>query len=317
MQGFIITRWWACTSMAVTGMVFELGFLPLVLFGEPIGAVLAATVAIGFHAGVGVLQGLDFFPFWCPVFFAFFPDVRLLLSGRAPTEEETLVGIMAQGFEEEPWRWVFSAAYLGGQVIVALRFMDLRAGKECLPFSCCPMFSAPRNVFGDEMRGGVLTDVDLRSGGFLDVAYNFFPWHAESPLTEDDMKQYPGRLLFWMTTTHCHPLLERWFRSEFLDKEFLLMANFDVAPALRNQLYELARALEASKAKDWSDAEKVSKLLGMQANCQALFREGACARVSGTKDPGGTNWSAGKSVVSKFIKESMWDGERLVQSNGS
>merc|ERR1711924_361481 len=97
-----LVRWWACSALAVGGLLFEFGFLPLVLLGGREGSVLAAVVAFGFHTGVNLLQGLDFMPFWCPVFWAFLPDLLGLLSGRPATPDETWHATVARGFEEEP-----------------------------------------------------------------------------------------------------------------------------------------------------------------------------------------------------------------------
>lgn len=286
LQGFIVTRWWMCTCLAASGLLFELGFLPLVLFGGPCGAVLAAAVAVGFHAGVGVLQGLDFFPFWCPVFYAFLADARLLISGLPPTEEETMAGVLAKGFNEEPFRWSLSVLYIGVQVIVALRFMDLR-GKDCLPFSCCPMFAVPRNVFGDDFQLLVLTDANLRSGGFLDVAYNFNPWCTTCPMTDEDMRQYPGKLLFWACIKRCSPHLEWMVQPEFLGSEFLLKANFDLPLALYDQLEEYAQTLATAQPQDWADGEKVGQVVVMLARCRTLLEEAATMRKTPVRSVAG------------------------------
>ena len=101
-------------------------------------------------------------------------------GGQEMLSNETWTAVLAQGFLEEPCRWIMSglassreqrpaqlvalavffspfirgATYLLLQVVVAVRFMDCREGMECLPLTCCPMFAVPRNVFQDELRGG-------------------------------------------------------------------------------------------------------------------------------------------------------------------
>ena len=114
---------------------------------------------------------------------------------------------------------------------------------ECLPLTCCPMFAVPRNIFEDELRGGallsgagcfiflfvtvalvpvkVMTDMDLRGGGYVDFAYNFFPWMSDLPMRDVDMQRMPGRVLFWMSTLHCDPNLTRLLKPEFLNKDRL------------------------------------------------------------------------------------------------
>ena len=61
--------------------------------------------------------------------------------------------------------------------------------------------------------------MDLRGGGHVDFAYNFFPWMSDLPLRNIDMQQMPGRVLFWMSTLHCDPNLERLLKPEYLNKE--------------------------------------------------------------------------------------------------
>lgn len=273
LQNFLLTRWWACSGMAVAALVFEFGFLPLCLLGGHIGGALAAAVAVSFHFGVDLLQGLDFMPFWCPVFWAFLPDLQALVSGHNPGPDGAWYAVMAQGYEEEPCRWVLSAIYLTLQVIVSVRFADLSRDAESLPLTCCPMFAVPRNIFSDEVRAGVMTDVDLRDGGHLDLAYNFSPWHVVHPMSEDDLKQLPGRVLIWMSSLHFHPLLKGYVREEFAKKDLLIAANFDVSPELRSRIRDLVHYLDSCQAEDWSDRLKASEAVVLQEQCRALFDE--------------------------------------------
>lgn len=269
LQSCILRNWWLCTAMALSGLLFEFLWLPVVLFGGHYGGVIAAVVAIGFHLGVDTLQGLDFKPFWCPVFWVFLPDFQAVLHGAEPPLD--MFAILAQGFEEEPCRWMMSAAYVLLEAIVALRFMDCFEGMECLPLTCCPMFALPRNLFGDELRGGVLTDLDLRGGGHVDFAYNFFPWVSDMPMTNDDLKQIPGRALFWLSTSHCPPQLTRLVQKEFQEQDFLLAANFEVSLALKERLQDLLRVLEDSQPDDWSNREKVDRVISLQIEIRSLF----------------------------------------------
>lgn len=170
LQRFLLQRWYLCTILAVSGLAFEFAWLPMVMFGGRLGSVLAGAIAFSFHLGVDLLQGLDFKPFWCPVFWVFLPDVQALWHGQDVLPDQ-IWPILAQGFAEEPCRWLMSATYLLLQVVVAIRFMDCWEGMECLPLTCCPMFAVPRNLFDDELRAGVITDLDLRGGGYVDFAY--------------------------------------------------------------------------------------------------------------------------------------------------
>lgn len=269
--GFILKRWYLCTAMALAGLVLEFGWLPLVLMGGRAGGVAAALIAFSFHLGIDVLQGLDFKPFWCPVFWAFLPDAQALWMGLPEGPESTWYAILAQGFDEEPFRFCLSAGYVLLQIIVAVRFLDCKEGKECLPFSCCPMFMVPRNIFDNELRGGVLTDLDFRGGGHIDFAYNFYPWHEDLPMTEDDLQKIPGRVLFWMSTTHVDPLIARMIQEEHLGKEILIKANFEVSLELRAKILDYVRAMEEAQPSDWANPDKVGEIVDQLAECRTLF----------------------------------------------
>lgn len=281
LQRMLLTRWWLCSVLAASGLIFEFGFLPLVLLGGEAGATVAAGIALSFHVGVNLLQGLDFMPFWCPVFWVFLPDLQAVLQGLPAAPDQHWTAVLIQGFEEEPCRCMLSAAYLMGQIIVALRFLDLRKGLECLPFTCCPMFAVPRNLFGDEIRGGVLTDLSLRQGGHLDFAYNFYPWCEELPMTEEDLKQIPGRVLMWMSTTHCHPLLSRMMQPEFMGKNLVICANFDVSKSLRARLEELVRVMDEGQPEDWAHAARITEVLDLQELCRAAFEQAPSGVAAG------------------------------------
>lgn len=282
LQVLLLTRWWACTGLALGGLVFELGFLPAVLLGGRLGAAVAAAVALGFHVGVDVLQGLDFMPFWCPVFWAFLPDLQGLLYGLESQPEEAWTAILMQGFQEEPCRWLMSAAYVGLQVLTALFFMDL-GDREVLPLTCCPMFAMPRNLFGKEVRGGLLCDFDLRHGGHIDFSYNYLPWLVELCITEKELARIPDRCVLWMSSRNCHPLLRDRFQAEFLDKELLVCANYPASAELLRRVADLVSTLEEADAGDWSNPERVTEVLSMQAECQALFADGQPQPLQGRR----------------------------------
>jgi hypothetical protein len=275
LQEFLLTRWWACTALAIGGLAFELGFLPLTLIGGRTGAVLAAFVALGFHIGVDILQGLDFLPFWCPVFWAFLPELQAIWHGLPLTPEDHWTAVLAQGFQEEPCRWIMSAAYVSLQIAAAAFFWDLQE-KERLPLTCCPMFALPRNLFGKEMRGGLMMDSDLRNGGHIDFAYNYLPWQAEQylPLTEEHLRKMPGRVIVWMSTRHCNEFLVKLFKKEYLNQDLLICSNFEVEPELHSKIADTIRFLEEAEPGDWACRQKVSQVLALQAECLALFQKG-------------------------------------------
>jgi hypothetical protein len=166
-----------------------------------------------------------------------------------------------------------SVGYLVLQMLVAIRLLDLREGTDFLPLTCCPMFAVPRNLFGkEEVRGGVLTDNNLRHGGHVDCAYNFYPWHADLPMTEEDLRKSPGRVLFWLSTTTCPSLLTRLCQSEHLGKDLLVAANFEVSADLKERLEILVQTLQQAPPGAWANATKVREVLDLQKECIELFK---------------------------------------------
>jgi hypothetical protein len=137
------------------------------------------------------------------------------------------------------------------------------------------MFALPRNLFGKEMRGGLMMDADLRNGGHIDFAYNYLPWQAEQhlPLTEEHLRKMPGRVIVWMSTRHCNEYLAKLFRKEYLDQDLLICANFEVEPKLLGRIADTIRLLEEAEPDDWACRQKVAQVLGLQAECLALFHE--------------------------------------------
>jgi hypothetical protein len=260
---------WAMSFAAVTGLIFEFGFLPLIIFGGPASHVIAALVAIGFHIGVDTLMGLDFLAFWCPVFWVFLPDLMELVNpGSEPVQN---LDMLVAGFNDEAIRMTLSSIYVGMQLVVALRFMDMREGKECLPFTCCPMFGVPRNLFLDGIKAGVSTEFSLRQSGYLDIAYNFFPWHANSALTQDDLNIMPGRVMMWIRTKRVPELVARFLEERFLGEDLLISANFKVSDELEAKLRALVTHLDSQCKDDWADAGKVRKAIELSKDCRKLF----------------------------------------------
>jgi len=282
-QKFLVTRWWACTVLAVSGLIFELTFLPLYLFGGHYGGGLAALIAVSFHLGVDVLQGLDFKPFWCPVFWAFLPEFQTILSGRTPGPEEAWNAVMARGFDEEPCRWILSAAYLAFQVVASLGLFDV-TGKESLPITCCPMFAVPRNLFGSELRGGMMTDADFRHGGHIDIAYNYSPFHKEMPLTTELLRKLPQRVAIWGSTRHAHPLVEHLLGEDARQQDFALFANFEISDELKGKLEQIVNTCEAAADADWADAGKIAEFLALQDDCRRIFADDVFRARAGELD---------------------------------
>mmetsp|Transcript_63 Transcript_63/g.126 ORF Transcript_63/g.126 Transcript_63/m.126 type:complete len:542 (-) Transcript_63:350-1975(-) len=282
-QGFCVKRWYICSFLALSGLGFELCWLPVYMLGGHWGATIAGAVAFSFHLGVDVLQGLDFKPFWCPIFWVFLPDVQAILTGvpEAPWTE-----VVAQGFEEEPFRSSLSALYLLVQIVVSLGFFDIQ-DKECLPFTCCPMFALPRNMFGDETRAGVMTDFNLRDGGWMDMAYNFSPWHKKMPLDQASMNELPGKMMVWMNSEKYSDVIAHFLREEALGQELLMQANFEVSPKLSEAISQFLKFLGDCNAEDWANSEKVQEALDMQEHCQQLFREDALLARSSESEADG------------------------------
>jgi hypothetical protein len=133
------------------------------------------------------------------------------------------------------------------------------------------MFGVPRNLFLDGIKAGVSTDFSLRQSGYLDIAYNFFPWHAHSALTQEDLSIMPGRVMMWIRTKRVPELIERFLDPKFIGHDFLISANFKVSKELENKLRELVTHLDSQCEDDWMDKEKVRTAIALSRECRTIF----------------------------------------------
>merc|ERR1711998_515689 len=147
--------------MSLAALFLELGF-PLALL-DPRLSLLFAAVAIKFHLGTFFVLGLDFYSYWAPAVLVFILQPS---------------GSVLETCSATPWSQlvpagVFTLAQLG--VAVGSLATGWRNCFSCwewlLPFTCCPMFQIPRNLFDKWPRCFSMHRTETRLAG------NFEPLH--------------------------------------------------------------------------------------------------------------------------------------------
>ena len=148
LQRQLLTHPWLATALASGSVLFETGFIL-----APTSDVLSIAFGLhgfAFHAGIKLLQGLDFVTFWSPALFAF-------LVGVPSSEPWTAV---LHGWAHERGFFLPAMIYTALQVLTALTLRDFWLD-DILPFSCCPMFMLPRNPFDEWPKWWTMTDAPL------------------------------------------------------------------------------------------------------------------------------------------------------------
>jgi len=288
-QEFLLCSPYICTVFGVFSLIFEAGF-PAVLFAPHwCSAVLGAGAALAFHAGIELLMGLDFLSYWCPVLLAFVAEdiaatATVLSAGGgftkaasaglqsflAPAGASTLV-TLRQGFDAEPLAVALAGLYLLGQVLVSFSFRDI-IGEERLPFSCCPMFFFPRNLFRATPKLFCISGANWRKGGYLDCSwlYNqaFVP---PFELRDEDLARLQFPIVTFGTLAPMPEELSFRVKPKYRDQPFVMFTNIDLGEELIGRLKELVRELTEAEERDAWRYEKLLTVLELQKECQALF----------------------------------------------
>ena len=184
-MSYLIRTPWLCTLSAISAISFEIMGGMIMFVTNPMYIVGYAVFGIMFHAGVWIIQGLDFTSYWSPIFLSFilYTNVNLNgnLNGNLNVNNNTMstngmnssVSIDSiDSFDSiDPSQWVYELyadasntdspmlmccgigclMYGIGQCFVALTFWDIHQ-KELLPWTCCPMFLLPLNIFDPAQR---------------------------------------------------------------------------------------------------------------------------------------------------------------------
>jgi len=298
-QEFLLCSPYVCTAFGCLSLVFEAGFPAILLAPHWCAVVLGMGASIAFHAGIELLMGLDFLSYWCPVLLAFAAEDTAALAtamsrGGSVAEVATValrsltspqatgtLTALKQGLAAQPLALALAAAYLLGQVVVSFTFRDI-LGEERLPFSCCPMFFFPRNLFSATPKLFCISGANWRKGGYLDCSwlYNqaFVP---PFELRQEDLAGLQFPIVTFGTLTPMPEDLAFRVKPEYRDQPFVMFTNADVGSELEARLKELMSELtDASEADAWRQ-DKLLKVLELQKSCRALFAE----RTSATSWP--------------------------------
>lgn len=292
-QEFLLCSPYACTAFGVASLIFEAGFPAVLVAPHWCTVALGAGASLAFHAGIELLMGLDFLSYWCPVLLAFAAEDTAALataatSGAGLSEVASAamnslitpqgagtVAALKQGLSAQPVALALAVAYLLGQVVVSFTLRDI-LGEEKLPFSCCPMFFFPRNLFSATPKLFCISGANWRKGGYLDCSwlYNqaFVP---PFELRQEDLNKLQFPLVTFGTLAPMPEDLAFRVKPEYRDQAFVSFTNIDLGGDLEGRLKELMHELTTSEEADAWRQDKLLKVLDLQKSCRALFAERA------------------------------------------
>ncbi|CAE7719515.1 unnamed protein product [Symbiodinium sp. CCMP2592] len=246
-------------------LLFEVCF-PLALTSQELGTAFACA-ALAFHTGVYFLQGFDFLSQWCPVVLLFaLPNASWQMTKASLRFGATSLGGLDLGLS-------LGFLYTACSMLVSLTMVDVWYG-EVPPWSCCPMFLVPRNVFAPKMpRWWSMTGVpEQREAGFMDPLI-YSPANAKHYLPKEDLPKFPYKILQFGCLSQVPKELQKFVRPECLQHEgpMLLFANFPVPKELKDSLERMVHLSLRSSPKDAWDSKKLREIVDLQRLCRLQF----------------------------------------------
>lgn len=263
-----------CSALAVASIIFEFFFPAVLLLPKGQAALFGTVGGVAFHGGIELLMGLDFLSYWCPILLVFIAQ-PVWGASIGTSQDEGFLTVLRQGFAGEPLAVGLAIAYLAVQAAVSLTFRDL-LGEEKLPFSCCPMFFFPRNLFSADPKLFCMSGANYRVAGNLDSSYVYAPVFAPPfELSEADLTKLQHPVLYFGTLTNIPDYLQYRVKEEWREKDFVLFSSFGdkVPEQLRERLKQVV--IEVSSAQDsdaWQPA-KLQRLTELNRESLALFEE--------------------------------------------
>jgi len=169
-----------------------------------------------------------------------------------------------------------AAAYTALQVLTAVTLRDFWLD-DVLPFSCCPMFMLPRNIYDDWPKWWTMTDSPLngkrtRRAGSMEPLY----WSPASPVFEmpmEEARKLPQRVLWFGSTTGCPREVLKFIKPECRNRDVLVYSNFELSPALTALLHRVMAEVNGGDANLAYDDAALRRLLALQDECLAAFEE--------------------------------------------
>jgi len=252
-------------------LFFEICF-PFALTSRLAG-ILFSFAALAFHTGVYFLQGFDFLSQWCPVI--------LLFVVPGPASSQTMWDSLHLGARGTA---SLDVAYFGvglgflytmASLFVSLTMMDVWYG-ELPPFSCCPMFLVPRNLFAEGMpRWWCMTGVpQQREAGFMDPLI-YSPANAKHYLPEEDLMRFPYKVLQFGSLSQVPKDLQSFVRPEYLGHEspILCFSNFQVPSDLHQALTRMVQLSFEYTASDAWNPLALREIIKQQRLCRYYFEK--------------------------------------------
>ena len=160
-------------------------------------------------------------------------------------------------------------------LFVSLTMVDVWYG-EVPPWSCCPMFLVPRNIFTPEMpRWWCMTGVaEQREAGFMDPLI-YSPANAKHYLPEEDLWKFPYKILQFGSLNQVPKDLQKFVRPECLGHpgRVLCFANFPIPKDLEKALDQMISLSFSFEPKDAWDPQALRRLVEQQRLCRYLFEK--------------------------------------------
>mmetsp|Transcript_44403 Transcript_44403/g.96495 ORF Transcript_44403/g.96495 Transcript_44403/m.96495 type:complete len:521 (+) Transcript_44403:44-1606(+) len=286
-QDFLVRSPNLCTVAGVASLIFEAGFPAVLLLPRWCAVVVGAGVPLAFHGGIELLMGLDFLSYWCPILFIFLAEDAAVFANAVSAGREwfpaaasaileprtNTATALIEGLNSEPVVVAIALTYVLAQVLVSFSFRDI-LGEEKLPFSCCPMFFFPRNLFSRTPKLFCLSGANWRKPGYLDCSWMYTPaFPPPFELTEEDLSrlQYPV-LTFGTLAPMPEDLVHR-VKEEYRNRSFVLFTNSNISADLLRNIEELMEELTGKDEDAWCQG-KLARVLEKQRTIRALFAEG-------------------------------------------
>ncbi|CAK8991920.1 unnamed protein product [Durusdinium trenchii] len=236
LQAFAVRSPRLLIPAAVGALFFEVAF-PFALTSYSAGLFFTA-LGLSFHTGIYFLQGFDFLSQWCPVYFLFalHKDASCLALNYIYIYPLNSLSCTIPGSKP------LFARYTMISIMVSLVMLDVWYG-EVLPWSCCPMFLVPRNLFSQDMpRWWTMTGrPDQRDAGYMDPLM-YSPVSTKHYMPEEDLQKYPYKVLQFGSLSQVPKELQKFVLPQYLGHpvdDILCFSNFPITAELREALTEM------------------------------------------------------------------------------
>ncbi|CAK8991896.1 Uncharacterized protein SCF082_LOCUS2856, partial [Durusdinium trenchii] len=270
LQAFAVRSPRLLIPAAVGALFFEVAF-PFALTSYSAGLFFTA-LGLSFHTGIYFLQGFDFLSQWCPVYFLFALHKDASIQSTMMSLEggfDALIHLEFSGF-------LVAYLYTMISIMVSLVMLDVWYG-EVLPWSCCPMFLVPRNLFSQDMpRWWTMTGrPDQRDAGYMDPLM-YSPVSTKHYMPEEDLQKYPYKVLQFGSLSQVPKELQKFVLPQYLGHpvdDILCFSNFPITAELREALTEMVRLTFSYSEEDTFNSEALGRLVEQQRRCRYFFEE--------------------------------------------